>query len=118
MSKSQNLEFRIDGDERHLIVFSSGYTLSIYWSVQYANSLDYSALRLQIFEGSIPYKGRMPIEDPERLLEESYYFDILMSNKCGWRLRSRSGKFFTSDQFVERGMEKLMDRIKTDKVKD
>ena len=80
--------------------------------------MDYSALRIQIFEGSIPYKGSLPIDDPVRLLEESYYFDILMSNKCGWRFQSQSGKFFTTDQLVERSMEELMERIKADKAKD
>ena len=89
--QSQNLKFRIDGDTRNLIVYSSGYTLSLYWSVQYSNSLDYSAFRVQIFKGSIAYKNRMPIEEPERLAEESYYFDIAMSGKCGWRFGRKDG---------------------------
>ena len=116
--QSPNLKFRIDEDTRNLIVFSSGYTLFLYWSVQYSNSLDHSALRLQIFRGSIPFKNQMPIDDPERLVEEDYYFDKVISGKCGWRFRRRSGEFFITDQLVERSMNALMDRIKANKDRD
>ncbi len=114
--ESQNLKFTIDGNDKELMVYSSGYTLFIHWSVQYANSLDSSCLRVQLFKGVIPYKGRMPFEDPERLAEESYYFDVLMSEQYVWRFRKFEGEFFLTDQLVSMCIEKLMDRIKKAKV--
>ena len=54
----------------------------------------------------------------ERLAEESYYFDIAMSGKCGWRLGRKDGHFFTTDQLVEHCMTKFMDRIKAGKFRE
>lgn len=115
--QNQSLEFIIKEDLRELIVYSSGYTLFLHWSLQYANSLDHSAFRVQLFKGSIPYKGSMPIEDPVRLQVESYYFDMLISDKYGWRFRRNDGEFFSTEQLIERCMDKLIDLIKIDKVR-
>lgn len=116
--QSQNLKFNIDGDGRELIVYSSGYTLSLYWSTQYANSLKYSSLLVRIFEGSSPFKNRLPIEDPKRLSDEKYYFDMVITGHCGWRFSRHNEEFFTTNQLVSRCMEKLMNRIKTSNIRD
>jgi hypothetical protein len=110
--QGENLKFRIDGDDRELLIFSSGYTLFLHWSAQYANSLDYAVLRVTLFKGSIPYKNRMPIEDPERLAEEKFYFDKTISGKSGWHFRRRDGDFLTTDKLVEQCITKLMGIIK------
>lgn len=113
--ESQNLKFTIDGNDRELMIYSSGYTLFLHWSVQYANSLDSSVFRVQLFKGSIPYKNRMPFEEPKRLEEESYYFDMLMPEQYGWRFRKFDGEFLKTGQLISRSMEKIMDRIKKEK---
>ena len=115
--QSDSLKFTIKGDAQELIVYSSGYTLFLHWSLQYANSLDHSVFRVQLFKGSIPYKSSMPIEDPVRLKVESYYFDVLISGKYGWRFRRNDGDFFSTEQLIERCMDEFIDLIKIDKVR-
>lgn len=114
--QSQNLQFSIDEDDRHLVIYSFGYTLSLYWSIQYSNSLDHAVFRVKIFKGSIPFKNKMPFEDPKRLTEEKYYFDISSVGHYGWRYLRRDGEFFTTDQLVDRCMTQLMDRIKQKQI--
>jgi hypothetical protein len=54
----------------------------------------------------------MPIEDPERLAEEKFYFDKTISGKSGWHFRRRDGDFLTTDKLVEQCITKLMGIIK------
>lgn len=110
--QSSNLQFTIDGNDRELMVLSSGYTLFLNWGLQYSNSLDHSSFRMQIFKGAISYNGRMAFDDPTRMVDEKYYFDVTMSGRHGWRLQSIDGDFYKTDQLVERWIGSFMDRIK------
>ncbi len=109
--QTDNLKFSIKGDNRQLILFSSGYTLFVHWDLQYSNSLNYSALYVRLFEGSIPYKNSIPFEDPTELLEERYHFELLITGQYGWR----ESEFLSTEQLIEHCIDKLMNQIQTDK---
>ena len=115
--QSESLKFRIQEDKNELVIYSSGYTLFILWSLQYINSLDHSALRVQFFRGSIPFKNSIPIESPKRLQLESYYFDKLISEQYCWRLGREDGEPFSTEQLIESCMTEFMDLIKDERLR-
>ena len=91
-----------------------GQTLQLLWQSRYSNTVEDAKFFIKIWQGLIPPpKGRYlpPIHEPTEIGSREFKFDIIRSDKKGWRELSGKKRFFTSIQLAEESIKVLLENI-------
>jgi len=93
-----------------------GTTVTLYWSQQWANTLDQSGLRVRLFEGYAPAAGEdiIAFEDPREIDEHEFDFEYGESGQWIWKHRG-TGRYYDTAGLAAFCIGLLLDHITTRK---
>ena len=98
--------------EYGLHLYSSGLTLTHCWYNKYSNTLDDSGLYVRIWQGKRGFPHIINFEDPVKLHESIFDFDMIGESKYGWRERTNPRRFYTSKELADSNMKLFLDKIR------
>ena len=107
------LTFRVEQDDRKLVVYSHGFSVSVAWSLQWGNSLEHSSLYVKLWEGAVPIRGRIPGEYPKELEKYDFDFDVISAGEQGWREAGKKKEFVVTSALADRCMTLLLKRVRS-----
>jgi hypothetical protein len=110
-----NLEFNVENDERNCVVSLNGRSVSFAFRLQWANSLDGSALHVTQWKGTPG--SRDPFNRAEEVKRRQFNFDIDPNARPGWSERNLRGRapYLTTEALVEDALTVLMRRVQKDR---
>lgn len=118
-SSAPSFKLTIDMNDRCCVIWAPGCSLSVSWQHQYINTLNYSALWIQLFDGPISFKNRRAWEEGEEIDEEGeeidreeFQFDLNQLGEWGWRLEGSGSPLHATCKLAERCMARIMERLK------
>jgi hypothetical protein len=114
INDSLKLQQKRNGNQ--IFILGCGLGLSLFWKIHYANSLVNANLILQIWDGHPPFPGIMlPFEQPKKLNEIKFNFDLTPSELLVWRETVSNREFITKElasyilkYFIEKGQNHLI----------
>jgi hypothetical protein len=97
-----------EGDRGIVLVASARASFTMYWSQQFSNTLNQSALKFREFDFafSLAGWGQPPVE-PHAIV---YEFDVDPALHPVWKERSQKGIRLTSKQVADRHLSRVLDR--------
>jgi hypothetical protein len=105
----QGLELQCQRGEREMVVSGEGYSVSIHWLHQWANTLGHSSLFVQTWRGILTLRDRFIWEEPERLDREEFDFSLDRRGNAGWHARGGcQSQFLSSARLGEYAVKKLL----------
>lgn len=84
-----------------------GHSLTVAWSVQYANSLEGSALYVKTWRGPSSLRWQGPSREELHCWE--YDFERLASGAMGWRASTGDKRFFQDSSLADHCLKQLLD---------
>lgn len=111
-SSTPSFKFTIDMNDRCCVIWAHGYSLSVSWQHQYLNTLNCSALWIQLFNGPISFKNRHAWEEGEEIDREEFQFDLNQFGERVWRLEGSDSPLYTTYKLAERCMARIMEHLK------
>ena len=108
---SANLSIEVA--ERECGIYGDGFSVSFKWKVRYNNSLDKSALYLDLWDGSISIRGKssFPFEKPKRMEDIEFQFDLSKSGKPIWKNSEETKISYSSAELAKLAFTKLLNAI-------
>lgn len=113
------IPFTYESDNREsAIIHALGYSVSFYWRVAYSNSARDFTLIVRYWKGFLRLNSYdafyFPGEEPKRIKELKYSFDLSYDKEIQWKLNS--GSFFT-DEIIQSAFLFIINEIKKEKSK-
>jgi len=108
---AQNSQMQIRTEVRHreVILRCDGFTMTVAWSLQWANSLQHSSLYAKLWEGARDWAGPM-----NELSSSDFDFDRLASGTVGWRAAGEGNRFYRTPELADWAVGRLMDTVSRD----
>lgn len=111
-SSAPSFKLTIDMNDRCCVIWAPGCSLRISWQHQYINTLNYSALWIQLFDGPISFRSRRAWKEGEEIDREEFQFDLNQLGEWGWRLEGSDSPLHATCKLAERCMARIMERLK------
>lgn len=118
--KNTPIPFSFESDNREsTIVQTLGYSVSFYWRVAHSGSTKGSVLIVRFWKGVIRLdKDRFtvyfPGEEPKRVNENKYSFDMTYNKEVIWKLKKNK---FKTEEIIQSAFLYIIEEIKKDKSK-
>jgi hypothetical protein len=95
---------------REIKIYTNNH-FSVYylWEYAYSNTLDKSVLYMCLLKEPTRFEDN---EQPKKLKEEKFVFEIGDSGECGWRAKNGNKRFYSSKKLAGYGVKKLVDTFK------
>lgn len=94
-------------EPRYLVLYSSGYSLTLVWSLEWSNVLDRSSLYVRVFRGAA---GDYASSKLRSVSEDAFDFDVL-SGAHGWRGREEERRFLSSVELADLALRSLLTAV-------
>ena len=98
-------------------IYSSGYTVSVNWWSEYANTTDGSYLVVTAFKGRPRIGNKRYASDAKRLRQRRFSFDLNPERDFGWREIKRGDEVLSTRQLAEICIDFLTDLIRADRLR-
>jgi len=113
---SKELAFKKERNVAGFVLSTSGFSLLVAWSLQYANTLRDSCLLTQLWKGFfIPISGRavrITSREAKLLKEMKYDLDRKITGEFVWRRLNGERRFFPTAQLAQECMKILLDQVR------
>jgi hypothetical protein len=96
-------------DNLYTVLLRGRLGLSVGWRGPYTNTLDGSGLRVILWDGHPPMRGITHWEQPQRLDECVYGFDLTFSGPTCWK--NADGKEFSTEELAAHVVKYCLDQI-------
>lgn len=109
---SSNDKLHIESGGKECAICGEKFSVFIYWSQPYDNSLDSSALYLCLYEGSVSiHRGSLsPFEKPKKLKEIEFQFDLSRSRSPIWREAKGTKRAYTTMELTKVALTMLLNK--------
>lgn len=105
------LTFRFEFNDRMCALYSHGYTLTVAFHLQWANTLEQSSLRIALWKGAVGSGRWISINEPELKTEQFFEFDRAPTGTLGWRRKAKDKRFFPTLDLAGYCVNFLLDQI-------
>ena len=106
------MAFAVKMEEADCHVCSHDYVLYVHWGHQFANTLEYSRLRVILCEDTEDSRMTMvPYEGLSRIKEINLDFDLGISGATGWREVNGNSRFYSTPDLAQYCLRLLLDCI-------
>ncbi|NVK04469.1 MAG: TIR domain-containing protein [Flavobacteriia bacterium] len=114
-NQASSYRFNIQSDQRTLILSSSGFSVSIFWTNRYTNSLDDTYLHLRFFSGTVILNESFyfPDNQPVQKLYSQYQFDFDKNGLEGWRNIKSKEDFISEEKLVSHAFSMILNSIES-----
>jgi hypothetical protein len=117
VKKSANsFSFTVKRAESKVVVLGLGPALNVSWRYRYTNTLEDAQLSVSLWDGHHPFPGIMTFDEPQKLQEEHFTFDLLPNEQRCWMSSGSRGRSYTSKALASFILKYVMD--KADILKD
>jgi hypothetical protein len=106
---ASSLSFTLKHRERQFVILGPNSALSVGWQYHYANSLEKAQLSVSVWRGHPPFPGVVTFDEPSRLRENHFTFDLLPNEQCRWMSSDSGGRHFTSKELASFVLKYAMD---------
>lgn len=100
-------------------IHADNFTLFLYWSVSFGNTLESSAFYVSIWNGyvGVTGSGSFPISKPIKLKEIEFSFDLTSADKPAWREVRGDKKLFSTTELGKFAITMLLNKIQENQKK-
>ena len=96
-------------DNLYTVILKGRLGLSVGWRFRYTNTLGGSGLNVILWDGHPPLRGIMHWEQPQRLAECVYGFDLTFRGPTCWK--NADGREFSTEELVAHIVKYYLDQI-------
>ncbi|MEW6410027.1 MAG: hypothetical protein AB1488_07940 [Nitrospirota bacterium] len=114
-------KLNIESGRNECAIYGDGFSVYFRWSSSFSNTLDSSALYLSLWEGSVSIRsGRrcFPFEEPKRLKEMEFQFDLSKSRKPTWKDTRGTKQSYSTADLAKLSLTMLLNTILESKRKE
>jgi hypothetical protein len=95
--------------QRQCAMRTSSAGLAVLWQLSYGNSLHRSELRARVYSRPVHLDGQYRGGEKDPVAEEVFSFTRTLDGRLGWVSRDQLGRVWSTDQFVQQLLKRLLD---------